>query len=189
MITNRRFTMKQTLGILFVGLVFCISFPAMANPQSTTETVAVIGGGGDVGAATLVRTRNSATFRVNTTKLSLNYVYTIWIAAFNKPDDCTDDCDATDLAIADGSVYFGTAFVTGSAGVANVEFRTIANRLPEGTVVFAGHEHGIRRGNGLKVEIHLIISAHQMSANVVDWPAEVSTPGEGPPFEQVALFK
>lgn len=180
--------MKHFTQMLGIALAVTLSFPAMAYQNSTSETVEVTDAGTAVGAAALVRTRNSAWFRVNTTQLNPNYVYTLWIAAFNKPHNCIDSCDATDLAIADGSVYFGTAFVTGSDGIANVEFHTFADRIPEGTVVFAGHGHGIRRGNGFGVELHLIISAHQMSANVMDWPLEVSTPGMGPPFEQVALF-
>ncbi len=180
--------MKRKILVICSALMTLLCLPAYAF-KSTTETVEVVEGSAAVGAANLIRTRNSATFRVNTTQLDPNSAYTLWIAAFNKPENCDEDCDATDIAAADGSVYFGTAFVTGNGGVANVEFRSLASRLPKGTTVFAGHGGGIRRGNGFHVEIHLIVSAHGPSASILDWPTELSTPGFGPPFEQVALFK
>ncbi len=180
--------MKRSIVIICSALMTLLCLPSYAF-NSSTETVKVTDGGVAVGAAALVRTSNAAAFRVNTTQLDPDSAYTLWIAAFNEPENCDGDCDATDLAAADGSVYFGTAFVTGSSGVANVEFQSEASRLPEGTTVFAGHDQGIRRGNGFDVEIHLIISAHGPSAAILDWPTELSTPGFGPPFEQVALFK
>ena len=168
---------------LVVGVMFAL--PALAGPPSTIETVSVTEGAMNNGAAALVRKKQSATFRINTTMLEPDSAYTVWVAAFNRPENCVDGCNGPDLPAADGSLFFGSAFVTGSSGTANVEFEVLANNLPAGTYIAGGHDKGIKSGNGFGVELHLIIANHGPSNAITDWPGELSTPG---PLEQVALF-
>jgi len=178
--------MTKALLALSAAIFAVYSVPVSAGQPSSTETVEVTEGGNAVGAAALVRKKQSASFRINTTMLDPNSAYTIWVAAFNNPEDCLGECDGPDIPLTDGSLFFGSAFVTGIAGTANVEFDILAGNLPEGTNVAAGQDKGINRGNGFKVELHLVIAQHGPSSDILDWPFELSSPG---PAEQVALFK
>lgn len=157
-------------------------------PLSTVETVNVTEGDANVGLATLVRTSSAVQITVNTTELEPHTAYTVWVAAFNDPANCVDDCNGDDLAAADGSVFNGAVFVTGEAGTVNIVFDIETGGLPLGTFVSAGHGGGIRWMNGLHVELHLIVSSHGPSADIDDWPPELEGPGTLP-GEQVALFK
>ena len=175
---------KKNMALsLVLGVIFAL--PALAGPPRTIETVNVTEGVMNVGAAALVRENQSATFRINTTMLDPDSAYTVWVAAFNHPENCVDGCNGPDLPAADGSVFFGSAFVTGSSGTANVEFTVLANNLPAGTFIAGGHDKGIKSGKGHRVELHLIIAQHGPSILIDDWPGPLSTPG---PAEQVAMF-
>jgi len=178
--------MKPTLMIAAVTFV-ALTTPTLAAPPITTETVNITNlSTQNVGAAALLRTAQSASFRVNTTMLESGNAYTIWVAAFNKPEYCIDECDGSDITAADGSIFFGSAFVTGEGGAANVEFGVQANALPSGTFIASGHSKGINSGNGFNVELHLIIADHGPTSEVDDFATALSTPGPGVQF---ATFK
>lgn len=192
----------RTLGALLLGGSLAFTASATAGPPwaqglpwwmapmklSTVERENMVEGENNVGLATLVRTRSAVHVRISTTALEPHSAYTVWVAAFNQPANCVDGCNGEDLPAADGSVFWGTAFVTGEGGTANVDFDVEAGGLPFGTYVFNGHSGGIRWMNGLNVELHLILSHHGPSDEIADFADKLNVPG-ALPGEQVALFK
>lgn len=179
---------NHSTGERFDNIVVGSAEPGAGDSPSRTESVNVTENDANVGVATLIRSSDEVQIRFNTTNLDSDSAYTVWIAAFNNPEECIDGCNSADIEASDGSVFFGTAFVTGSSGTVNSNFSVSTGHLPEGTYINAGHDTGIRAENGNKVELHLIISSHGLSSLISDWPEEMAIPGILP-GEQVALFK
>lgn len=179
---------NHTTGEKTDNIVVTASDPGPSDIPNKTESVNVTEDTANVGLATLIRSSGEVEIRLNTTNLDPDSAYTVWVAAFNNPGECIDGCNGPDIPASDGSVFFGTAFVTGSSGVINSSFSVTAGHLPAGTYINAGHNTGIRPENGNNVELHLIISNHGLSSLISDWPEKLAIPGMLP-GEQVALFK
>ena len=118
------------------------------------------------GAATLMRTRNEIQAQVRASGLDPEAAYTIWWVVFNNPKACaTMPCGSADLRNPDvrGANFYATGFVTGTDGTANVDARLAAGRLPNGVdfIDFGTGVHPqLRRGNGLRAEIHMVLRTH-----------------------------
>ena len=110
------------------------------------------------GAATLFRTHDGLSARIATSELDVEAAYTVWWVLWNKPELCSAPCNANDLGIPGNSVFYAAGFVTGMDGTANVAASIDAGKLPEGIdVLIPG---GLRSGNGLGAEVHLVIRSH-----------------------------
>ncbi len=125
-----------------------------ANMHALPSGVDVAGGG------TLHRTRNALRATINTTGLDVGAGYTVWWVIFNNPDACSDPCGLDDLGTpaVEASVYYGTGFVTGGDGTANVSLTTTDRGIPEGADVLV--PGGLEPANGFSAEVHLVVRTH-----------------------------
>lgn len=115
------------------------------------------------GAGTVFRTRQSVDARIATSGLDLNAAYTVWWVVFNNPGACDAPCNEPDLfnPAVDASVFYAAGFISGADGTGNVTAHLDAGRLPSGIDVLpVGTGRGLRRGNGLRAEIHMVIRSH-----------------------------
>ncbi len=134
---------------------------AKANPPSDVIEIAT----GDInGSATIKRNKNGVTVNVKTTGLTPGNAYTMWVVAFNSPQDCLDaidgpgedGCDGTDLGRANGDVMYGTGHVVGGNGKGN-----FSAHLNEGDVsgsVFPQPSPGLI--DAQTAEIHIVVRDH-----------------------------
>lgn len=142
-----------------------------ADINSFATGVPVKGGG------TLLRSRNAVRARLSTMGLDPGAAYTVWWIVFNRPQHCNGGaCGADDIFIngdpsqgrdlgqnelVDISVLYADGFVVGMDMIANAVAELEAGRLPMGTDVRFGN--GIRRGNGFRAEIHMVIRTHGLA--------------------------
>jgi len=120
------------------------------------------------GAATLIRTEEGISYRVNTSMLMAG-AHTIWIVIFNRPENCaagSGACMPPDLAnpAVKGSVVAGAGYIVGLDGIANFEGSLSEGVPPQGIQVNvpSGTVDGLK--NSRKAEIHLVIRAHGPTA-------------------------
>lgn len=115
------------------------------------------------GAATLMRSKNRLEMRVATSGLSPNSTFTVWWVIFNNPAACTGGCGIDDLPNPEvrASVFYAAGFVTGNVdGTGNVSGYVNAGALPEDIDIETGR--GLRNGNGLRAEVHIVVRTHGM---------------------------
>ena len=114
------------------------------------------------GAATLLRGRNRLDMHVTTSGLNPNSSFSVWWVIFNNPEACDGPCNGPDLANPDvrGAVFWAAGFVTGADGTGYASGYVAAGALPEGVDVETGS--GLRRGNGLGAEVHIVVRTHGM---------------------------
>lgn len=135
------------------------------------------------GGGTLLRSRNAVRARLSTMGLDPGAAYTVWWVVFNRPQHCNSGaCGDDDLFIngdpnqglnleqvkkVDISVLYADGFVVGMDMIANVVAELETGRVPMMADVLFGN--GIRRGNGFRAEIHMVIRTHgQAVAGQVD---------------------
>lgn len=119
--------------------------------------------------------------------------YTVWIFVVNNPEAClTPGCDEADLARPETRT---TAFNASGAiaadngdmgGVINVDFEVEAGRLPNGWFILDGSQHALRRGNGFKALVSLVIDEHPSPTPPFgSWIADL-TQTEPPPSDRIS---
>lgn len=110
----------------------------------------------------MTRTKHAVTARLATSGLDPMAAYPVWWIVFNKPNMRSDPCGLDDLdnpAVASGAFY-AAGFFTGSDGTANVIAHLESGRLPEGADELLGTGRGLKKGNGSKAEILMIVRSH-----------------------------
>ena len=114
-----------------------------------------------LGAALLTRGRDGVEISLHFTDLEPFATYTTWWIVFNKPDDCTNPCDFDDLESGVGQGFFGTGYIAGAGGTANVYTTLAKGPIAEGRDRFSDvgdfdprFEVGLRRP--LTAELHMI---------------------------------
>ncbi|HZA67698.1 MAG TPA: hypothetical protein VE592_12145 [Geminicoccaceae bacterium] len=117
------------------------------------------------GAGILTRERGRVWANISASGLGQDAAYTVWWVVFNNPSACSDPCGSDDLEslAVDPAIFYATGFITGEDGTANISAHLQAGRIPDGadTLVDANEDGvGLRRGNGFKAEIHLIVRSH-----------------------------
>lgn len=163
----------QACLALFILLGLGLSQSAWAGHGSLRSTFQVVNlqkfGDASVtmpGAATLKRTRNELEVSIHASELDPNAAYTMWLALFHYPHECaTSPCTGKDLRNPEvGAANFYIAgFLTGPDGMANVNARVKAGRLPRGTDYIdlgTGIPPGLMRHKGLRAEAHVILRGH-----------------------------
>lgn len=110
------------------------------------------------GAATLTRTKNSAVARIHTSGLETNAAYSIWWVVWNKPSLCVGGCGEDDIGIKGNGVFHAGGLITGDDGTGNTIVSVNAGKPVEGAEVLLGD--WLRKGRGLKAEMHLVIRSH-----------------------------
>ena len=152
---------NTSVSLATVVLVLASGLPLTANAGHTYQTANVIDfttGEFVAGAATLTRTRQSATARIYTSGLEPGAAYTIWWVVWNDPAECSDPCGENDLGAPGNSVFYAGGFVTGADGTVNVSVHVDAGDLAGGIdVLIPG---GLHPSRGFSAEIHLIIRSH-----------------------------
>lgn len=119
------------------------------------------------GAVILIRDFNNNVIDVTLTTNDLvpGNAYSIWIAVFNNPWHCSDECGVDDLPgpnpNADPrvrpSVFHGGGFLADSAGSANASFKIVPGRTSR--ELFGGTQNwGLQRLWG--TEIHIVLRSH-----------------------------
>ncbi len=117
------------------------------------------------GAATLYRSKQRLEVRVATSGLNPSSAYTVWWVLFHNPAACSPPgCGADDLAdpAVRASVFYAAGFVTGMDGTGYAYGSVDAGALPEGTDQPEGTVSGLRRGKGLRSEVHIVVRTHGM---------------------------
>lgn len=145
-----------------------------------------------VGAAQLTRSRNGVQGRIMANVPSAGDPYTLWIIVFNNPGKCVDGCNDEDLGNPEvgGVVYNGTGAISSAniqgTGIVNMDFEMDSSRFPNGLFVLfpEGAKRGLRRNNGFRAEIHLVIDQHPAivpgSDSWIKDLTETNFPGAGP---------
>lgn len=187
---------KLWLKLLFLLISLGVVLPASAHgdKKSTTfqaaDALSADGQFSKTGAAWLVRSKNRVHGRIMSQVADSGYAYTVWFVIFNNPEACVDGCNDEDLGnpAVQGAVFYGNAAISASDGVSggviNIDFRTIAERIPEGTFrlddplpepIF--YQKGLRRGNGFGAEIHVVVDHHPgpMKDGSESWVPDMTT--------------
>jgi hypothetical protein len=126
----------------------------------TANMIELIVGVPAAGAATLFRSKNRLEMSVAITELAVNSAYTVWWVIFNNPANCDGPCDQTDLGTpaVRASVVYAAGFITAPAlDTGHATASLDAGALPEGVDVAAGTVRGLKRGRGLRAEVHIMI--------------------------------
>jgi hypothetical protein len=172
----------------------------MSYQQTRLQTANVFdtAGGPGVrrGAAWLVRSKNGIRGRIMTGVATGGDPYTLWISVYNNPTACaTSPCSPADFAnpAVDASVFNGSGAISADSGlgsgVVNIDFSTLSGRLPKGLFVLVGNPSGLRRNNGYRAEIHLVIHQHPpIAADSASWIADLTTTGPANRPVRVAQF-
>lgn len=130
-----------------------------AKQKYQTENIVDFATGVPVGgAATLTRTKNSATARIHTSGLETNAAYSIWWVVWNKPSRCVGGCGEDDIGIRGNGVFYAGGLITGDDGTANTIVSVNAGKPVEGAEVLLGS--WLEKGRGFKAELHLVIRSH-----------------------------
>ena len=193
--------MKKVLQgiILIAGLGMLTAANANGDRYQTANVVDVTGNLAPyTGAAWLIRNRNGIEGRIMTKVTTAGDPYTLWVVIFNNPWACDGACDGTDLGnpLVKGSVFNGTGAISSSdgagGGVINMDFNIKAGSLPKDLFLLTGYTKGLKRANGLRAEIHLVIDKHPPIAPGDSWIVdltETNFPGAGPATNEVfAVF-
>lgn len=115
------------------------------------------------GAATLYRSKQRLEVRVATSGLNPGSAYSVWWVLFHNPSACSPPgCGADDLKTdaVRASVFYAAGFVTGMDGTGYATGYVDAGALPEGVEVSDGTVSGLRRGRGLRTEVHIVLRTH-----------------------------
>ncbi len=116
------------------------------------------------GFGSLLRSKNHLKARLAMADLDPNTSYTVWWVVWNQPQLCANaipnvsSCGLGDLTINGNAVLYAAGFVTGDDGTANLDLSLNAGRLPDG--IDAPVPGKLKRGNGFKAEVHLVIRTH-----------------------------
>ncbi len=193
--------MKNVLQgiILIAGLGMLTAASANGDRYQTANVVDVTGNLAPyTGAAWLIRNRNEIHGRIMSKVTTAGDPYTLWVVIFNNPWACDGACDAMDLGnpLVRGSVFNGTGAISSSdgegGGVVNMDFKIKAGSLPMDLFLLVGHPKGLKRANGFRAEIHLVIDKHPSIAPGSSWIVdltETNFPGMGPATNEVfAVF-
>ncbi len=148
------------------------------------------------GAATLIRTKHGLEGRVMVNVDGAGEPYSVWWVIFNNPKKCKytpctgganplEDLLNPEVGVsvfnASGAISAYNGGTSVGNGVINLDFRTIAGHRPKGLFVldWEGTPFGdrLRRGNGLKAEVHLVVDRHP---NLESWTTELTTTNFGP---------
>jgi len=164
--------------LLTAGTIMALSVPltAHADGPSTFQTAQMIdiNDGSDVpGAGTLLRSRRGVHARLAMAELEGNSSYIVFWIVWNNSALCSKPCGEDDLGIAGNSVFYAAGFVTGPDGAANITADLSAGKLPSGIDVMV--PGGLKPGNGLGAEIHMIVR----------WQGEIKAPVD----EQIGSFQ
>ena len=113
------------------------------------------------GSATLTRTKKGISYNIYTSDL-LPGTYTVWTVIFNRPQNCDDFCDGSDLntPAVKGSIVYGTGHIVGPDGIGNFSAHLGKGSPPAGTQINipVGTANGLM--NPMKAEIHLVVRDH-----------------------------
>ena len=195
--------LRNQVGLLAIALMLSISSSVAADDhaenQSSGQTFQAV----DVfrlppgepldltGAAWLKRSKQGFTGRIMTKVDKAGYAYTIWLVIFNNPDACEDGCNDMDLGNPDvkGAVFYGNGAISSydpvnGGGVINVDFDTIAAKIPEGMFrlddlleepIF--YREGLARGNGFGAEVHIVVDEHPgpVETGLESWVPDLTT--------------
>ena len=159
--------MQKRLSLLTSAiLVLALAAPATAKDggKSTFQAANFHDfGTGDIqpSAGTLTRTKESIHANLALSGLDSMAAYTVWWIIWNKPKECADfPCVVDDLGVKGSAVIYATGFVTGEDGVANVSADLEAGKLPKGMFVHPFVPGELKRGNGFRVEAHMLVQSH-----------------------------
>jgi len=120
-------------------------------------------------AGTLTRTKESIHANLALSGLDLGAAYTVWWIIWNKPKECAAiPCGLGDLGVKGNAIIYATGFVTAESGAANVTADLVAGKLPKGMFVHPVFPGELKRGNGFRVEAHMLVQTHGMI-----WPRMV----------------
>lgn len=169
--------------LLFIG-VSALNQSAHADGKRIAVQSANVHNFGDAfderaGAGILTRSAHEVWATISTRELDPNAAYSVWWVVFNRPGNCTAGsgpdpeakCGGGDLGNADivASVFYATGFVTGDDGTAHLSTHLKGGSVPKGADVVVGRggieldngvKPGLKRGNGLGAEIHMVIRTH-----------------------------
>lgn len=121
------------------------------------------------GTSTLHRTPNGITVNYRTTGLKPGYVYTLGIAIFNNPEECTQElglgrCDVFDFFNpATGADYiFGGGHLVGESGIGNFSVHLNVDDNSESIMELFGLESagGLNSGKVFSSQIDLVLRNH-----------------------------
>jgi hypothetical protein len=166
----------RRLGAAAAGLLLLVGAQAQAgHPHSVYESVEV----SDLyqfntetkvnGAVILVRDFNNNVVDVSlsTSALQPGYAFSIWIAVFNNPGYCSQECSTNDLPGVDPSaaprvkatVFYGGGYLDDSAGNAKTAYKIVPGRTNRELFAPAGTRNfGLQRLWGS--EIHIVLRTH-----------------------------
>lgn len=120
-------------------------------------------------AGTLTRTKQSIHASLALSGLDLGTSYTIWWIIWNDPANCAaSPCGLGDLGVAGNAIIYAAGFVTAESGAANIRADLVAGKLPDGMFVHEAFPGQLRRGNGFRVEAHMLLQSHGSI-----WPGNV----------------
>lgn len=167
--------------------------------QTANVFDAAAGPGLRKGAAWLIRSRNGLQGRIMSNVPTAGDPYTLWIVVFNNPAACEGPCDDPDIANprVRASVFSGTGAISADngkgGGVVNMDFEVVAGNLPNDLFVLAGEGGGLRRNNGYRAQVLLVIDQHPPIVPGADsWIADLTAtnpPMQGPATNDAyALF-
>ena len=142
------------------------------------------------GAAWLVRSKNGLKGRMMTNVPTAGDPYTLWVAVFTNPSKCaTSPCTPADSTNPEvkASVFNGSGAISSDngkgGGVVNIDFSTLAGRLPNGLFVLEGNKNGALRNKVYSAEVHVVIHQHPAIApGAMSWISDLTTTvaGGGP---------
>ena len=169
---NKTFTCSilRHFGVLMGSVMLALSLSTSswagnnnegANAKQRYQTANIVDFATGVpvgGAATLTRTKNSATARIHTSGLETNAAYSIWWVVWNKPTLCVGGCGEDDIGIEGNGVFHAGGLITGEDGTANTIVFVNAGKPTEGAEVLLGS--WLQKGRGFKSELHLVIRSH-----------------------------
>ncbi len=192
-------SIKSMAGLLVAGLLLAAG-PAVADDDNrrSGQTFQAV----DVftvpptdpltltGAAWLKRSKQGLSGRIMTKVARAGYAYTVWFVIFNNPENCAAACEGPDLfnPAVKGAVYYGNGIISASdgngGGVINVDFDTVAGRIPRGMFrlddvlpepVF--YRRGLARGNGFGAEVHMVVDEHlgPVETMLESWVPDLTT--------------
>lgn len=150
-----------------------------SNDRHQTADVAGLFSGANSGAATIVRGRNSISGRIMSQVPEASLPYTVWLIVVNNPDACLDflcllgpnnDPGRPETRTTTFNATASIAAANGAeGGVVNADFEVEAGRLPEGLFILEGSQHALRRGNGHKALVWLVIDQHPAITDGGSW--------------------
>lgn len=149
-----------------------------------------VGPGQRKGAAWLIRSKNGIQGRIMSNVPTAGDPYTLWMVVFNRPAKCDGPCDDPDLLNPEvrGSVFNVSGAISADngkgGGVVNMDFNVVAGNLPRDLFILFGEGGGLRRNNGYRAQVALVIDQHPpITPGTDSWIGDLTTtnfPGIGP---------